>query len=355
MNGKKSETRKLSTTSTKQEMLEAYNAVLQELKEKEEAELKPEKKVEEKKAKEVLKVADALSPDGITREIGELRVELGKMLTHVSDSLSGEVEKLKKTREAVELKEKELQELFGVEKEAMTLAALIESQNRRRQEFDTKMASDKENLAEEIETTKAEWQDDRKAREAEAKELDAAEKKRRDRAREEFEYAFGREQKQLREALAEEKARVEKELETKKTDLESDLSRREAAIGEKEQELADLRKRVGSFGKELEETVTKAVQEVTGRLTLEAKNREELMKKEFEGERNVLKARIEAFDKTVKEQSDQIAKVSQQLERSYQKVEELAVKALETSSTAQSVASLQQMMTEQGRRQPQEK
>ena len=112
-------------TSTKQEMLEAYNAVLQELKEKEEAELKPETKVEEKKAKEVLKVADALSPDGITREIGELRVELGKMLTHVSDSLSGEVEKLKKIREAVELKEKELQELFGVEKEAMTLAGSL--------------------------------------------------------------------------------------------------------------------------------------------------------------------------------------------------------------------------------------
>ena len=57
----------------------------------------------------------------------------------------------------------------------------------------------------------------------------------------------------------------------------------------------------------------------------------------------------------LKEQSDQIAKLSQQLERSYQEVEEMAMKALETSSTAQSIASLQQMMAEQGRRQPQEK
>jgi phage-related minor tail protein len=107
--------------------------------------------------------------------------------------------------------------------------------------------------------------------------------------------------------------------------------------------------------KEMETAVTKAVKEATERLTLEGKNREELMKKEFEGERNVLKIRIESLEKTVKDQQDQIAKLSQQVDKSYQKVEEMAVKALETSSTAQSFAGLQQMLTEQGRRQPQDK
>ena len=48
MEGKK-EHRKLTLTSTKQEMLQAYNTLLKELDARQEGELKPEKKIEEKK------------------------------------------------------------------------------------------------------------------------------------------------------------------------------------------------------------------------------------------------------------------------------------------------------------------
>ena len=44
-------------TSTKQEMLDAYHAVLKQVQEKDAAELKPEKKLEEKKHQEAVQVA----------------------------------------------------------------------------------------------------------------------------------------------------------------------------------------------------------------------------------------------------------------------------------------------------------
>ena len=135
----------------------------------------------------------------------------------------------------------------------------------------------------------------------------------------------------------------------RKAELETELATRETAVAAKEQELAELQKKANMAPKEMETAVSKAVKEVTERLASEGKNREELMKKEFEGERNVLKSKIESLEATVKEQRDQITKLSQQLDKSYQKVEEMAVKALETSSAAQSVAGLQQMITEQGR------
>jgi len=80
-----------------------------------------------------------------------------------------------------------------------------------------------------------------------------------------------------------------------------------------------------------------------------------LVKKEFIGERNVLTTRIESLEKIAKEQSEQIAKLTQQLEKAYQQVQEIAVKTIEGSSTIKSFANLQQWISEQTRKGPQEK
>jgi len=126
-------------------------------------------------------------------------------------------------------------------------------------------------------------------------------------------------------------------------------------IAEKEEELNELRKKVSLFPKELETTVGKAVKEIAERLNLEAKNREELLKKEFIGEKNVLATRIESLEKTAKEQSAQIAGLTQFLEKANQKVQEIAVKALESSSAAKSFTNLQQLLNEQTKKPSQEK
>jgi hypothetical protein len=277
------------------------------------------------------------------------------MLTQISDKLDDEVSKFRKIEEAVRFKEKELEEFYGIEKSALSLAALIEAQNGKQQEFDAKMAADRERLTDEIESTRLHWAEEKQAREAGAKEWDAAEKKRRDREREEFDYGFKRDRKLAIEALEDQKARLEKEITTKRAQAEEELAAREKALAEKEGELQDLQKRAAGFPKELESTVTKAIKETTDRLTLEAKSREELLKKEFDGERNVLKTRVEAFDKTVKDQHEQIAKLSMQVEKAYQKIEDVAVKTIEGAANAQSLTNMQQLLSDQLRKQTQER
>ena len=137
--------------------------------------------------------------------------------------------------------------------------------------------------------------------------------------------------------------------------MERELVKREKAVAEREQELTELRNRVNAFPKEMEAAVNKSVKEITERLKGEAGGREELLRKEFDGERNVLNTRIDSAEKTVKEQGDQIAKLSLQMEKAYQKVQDIAVKAIEGSSNAKSLANLQQLLNEQMRKQPQEK
>lgn len=351
----KKETKKLSMSSTKQEMLEAYNALLRKLQEKREGELKPEKKLEEKKTVEAVRVAESLTVEGVAKEISNLKLDIGKMLSLITDRLEGEVNKFVAIRNAIVAKEKELQELYEIDRAASTLAALIEAQHEKRREFDSEMAKKKEELMGEIESTRSEWEKDQAEHEASVKERDAVEKKRQTREKEEFEYAFKKEQQQVKDRFEYEKAKLENDIKTKKEQAENELKVREVVIAEKEEELNDLRKRSGLFPKELETAVNRAIKETSDRLISEAKAKEELQKKGFEGERNVLNTRIEALDKTVTEQADRIAKLSQQLEAAYQKVQDIAIKTVEGSSSSKSLASLQQLLSEQTRKQQPEK
>lgn len=355
MEDKKIQPKKLTTANTKQEMLEAYHTVLKQLEAQKELDLKPEKKLEEKKAKEVIQVADSLSTEGIARETSTLKIETGKILAQISDRMEEEINKYKTIQNAVALKEKELQELYEIEKSAMTLAALVESQNQKRQAFEADMAVKKEELNQEIETSRAEWEKEKTDYEFMIKERDVAEKKRRDREKEEYDYAFKREQKLAKDKFEDEKAKLEKEGQLKKEQMEGELKLREKAIAEQEAELTDLRKKVAAFPKEMEAAINRAVKETTERLNLEAKNREELQKRESAGEKNVLTTRIESLEKTVKEQSERIARLNQQLEKAYQQVQDIAVKTIEGSSNAKALANLQQWMSEQMKNPSQEK
>jgi len=355
MEEKKFQPKKLSLSNTKQEMLEAYQTVLKQLETQREAEMKPEKKMEEKKAREVIQIAESLSTEGVAKEISNLKIEASKTLAHISDRLEEEVNKFRAIQNAISLKEKELQELYEIEKSAVTLAALIESQNQKRQEFESEMAEKKEALNQEIEALRTEREKEKKDYEEEKKERDTAEKKRRDREKEEYDYSFKREQKIAKDKFEDEKAKLEKEIQAKREQMESELKEREKVIAEHEEELNELRKKVSAVPKEMEAAVSKAIKETTERLNLEAKNREELMKKEFVGERNVFTSRIESLEKTVKEQSEQISKLTQHLEKAYQQVQDIAIKTIEGSSSIKSFANLQQWISEQTRKAPQEK
>ncbi len=347
--------KRLSEKNTKQEMLDAYQALVRQLEERRAAELRPERRLEEKQAQEAVTVATGLSPDVVERALGNLKADIGKSLAEVGERMAAEVTRFKAIQRAVESKERELQELYGIEKAAASLAALIEAQNQKRQEFEIELGRQKEELTREIETTRADWEKEKKSHEAEIREREALEKKAREREKEEFTYLFKRDQQMARDKLNDEKAGLEKEILAKRESMAKELAEREKAVAAQEKELAELKQKAAAFPKELESAVAKAVKEVTDRLTLESKNRDELLRKEFEGQRNVSVARIEALEKMAKDLSDQNGKLSKQLEIAYQKVQEIAEKAIEGSSQAKSLADLQKLLAEQSRKTPAEK
>ena len=342
---------RITMKNTKKEMLEAYDEILQQLKEKRAAELKPEEKIEEKKIEEAVEVTDSLSTEGIVQEVSTLKLEVGRLLGQLSDRLEEEVGKYRQVRQAVEAKQKELQEIYEIEKSALSLAALIEAQHQKRQQTEAELAARKEELTQEIETLRTEWGKEKQVHAAEIKERDGDERKRREREKEEYLYVFQREQQLAREQFEDERARLEREITYRREQMEKELADREKVVVEKETELNELRKQAGAFPKELQAAVSKAVKEAVQSVESEARNREELLTKEFDGERNVLNTRIESLEKTVTEQNEQITRLLQQVEKSYSQVQDIAIKAIEGTSHSQPLTNLQQLMAEQARKQ----
>src|SRR4030042_3130625 len=210
---------KVSEKSTKREILDAYNETLKKLEEKRRAELNPEQKVEEKRVRQVITEADGLSLDGVVQGIDQLKNELAKTLSMIMEKLEGEVSRYQTVRKAVEAQKKELEEIYEIQKAASSLRALIETQDRQRQEFEAEMGQSRET-----------WERERTAAEAGLKEKREQEEKQRKREKEEYEYQFKREQQAARDKLADEKAKLEKELKEKQETVEKTLSEREAVI-----------------------------------------------------------------------------------------------------------------------------
>lgn len=348
MTEKNLQPKRLSASNTKKEMLEAYNEVLNQLQQKREAELKPQERLEEKEVKQVVAAADALSTDGIVKEIGNLKSEMGKMLALLSDRLEEGVRTYDGIKKAVAVKESELQEIYEIQKAASSLAALIEAQEIKRQEFQVEMAAIKVELGREVQTMRGEWEKEKKLREAEAKEREAGEAKRREREKEEYRYAFTREQQLAKDQFEDEKVRLERDIQQTKERMEQELAERERTVAQREAEMNELRTKAAAFPKEMETAINAAAKDATTRVQLDGKNREELLRKEFDGERNVLTTRINSLDQMVKEQSEQIVRLSQQLEKAYGQVQDIAVRTVEGSSHSKSLGGL---MTDQTRKQ----
>ncbi len=333
-------TKKLSTTNTKQEMLDSYNDLLAQLEEKRESEATPEQKIVEKAVKQVVAVADGLTTDSILNTISGLKAEVGKVLTNLSDRLEQESGRYEAVKKAIIEKDKELAEIYEIQKAASSLSALIEAQNLKKEQFEADMAERKVALSGEIEETRLEWQKERAQRIADVKEQDAADAKKRAREKEEYDYNLQRERQTVKDAFEKEKAgfeeekeRLEREIVLRREQSDREFAEREQAISRQEEELAELRARVAAFPKELETTVAREVKQAVDKVQTEAKFKLELLQKEFEGERNVLESKIVSLDALVKDQSARILNLGEQVEKSYVQVQAIAVKAVEGSAS----------------------
>ena len=197
------------------------------------------------------------------------------------------MKKYQKIQEAIGVKNKELQEIYDIEKSAFALAALIELQKQKKFELDEEIDGLRKELEGRIEKTKFAWDKEQIEYDETLKERNVQEKKERERQKEEYTYAFEREKQLAENKFKDEVNKQTKELALKKEEFDKKIDEqdkaikeRETSVAEREKCLDDLQKEVDSFPKIMESAVSKAVEEITVRLKAEANKNEMLLKSE---------------------------------------------------------------------------
>lgn len=339
----------------RKEVAEAIASAKTQVDEQRDQQSSPELQARERAAASAVQAANELSVDAVVKSIAEIKLTVGRTLSELSDRLEDQVRSYRQISDAVGVKEKELAELFEIERSAATLLSVVQAQRVKQEQFEQEMADEKRELDAEIEKTRADWEAEKNQREADLKSADELEQQRQKRVRDEFNYTFAREQKTMKDQLADERARLEREIAEQKRAHDQTTAEREKLLAAREGELAGLAKRVENFPAELEASVKKAVEIETRQLKSDAMNKEELLKRDFAAERNVLAGRVSALEDALKERDNRIEKLLAQLEKAQALVHETALRSIEGASASRSLGELQQRLVESARKSGDEK
>lgn len=340
---------RLSTKSTKEEMLKAYNDLANRYQEKSEA--VSERQVEAKKTSDaaVVEKASKYTVESIIKGLAELNIYVGKALNDLSRELTSEAGKLSEIREAIATETTHLEELHDIQLAADTLALLIKEHAEKKAAFEAERESDESELSFQMAEKRAEWKKEQEAYAAVLKENEARLKKEREREKEEYEYNLTLARKKEKDNYEAARAAQMKALEEERAKQEQELSAREATVRTQEAELSELRAKVAAFPAELAASVERAEKEATAKTESRTKLEAQLLAKEVEGDRRVAQMKAGALEEVVAKQAAQIEALTKKLDEANAKVEEIAVKAIEGASNARALSTINEIAMEQAK------
>ncbi len=340
----------INMKNTKKEMLDAIATMQKDIEKKEESALNPEKIKEVKQKKEVIKLADKAAESDLGSQIYKLKQSINNELSSLSEKLEDEAKQYKNLQGAIKLKQEELEDIYGIEKETIGLATLLETQKSVKEEFDANIKSEKADfeaksdvekklLEETISQTKESWEKEKVAYLANLKEEKTQNEKDCKRNKEEYDYKIQREREIEQNNYADKIAKLDKEISEKNetfsktiAEKEDELKTREDTVEIREKTINDLEQKVNEFPVKLEREVLAAVKSAEKNLANLFNQEKIILEKGFEGEKNVYEAKISALESQVKEQAKLTEKLSSQQEKAYDKIQDIANKAVSSAS-----------------------
>ncbi len=322
----------VSVKNTKNEILDAYESALHQIKElKKQVNNKQEIKHEQEK-QEIIQNAALSSTQEIVKRLADLKLAIVDTIENLGNQLLDEHKKFMVLQQATAIKEKELQELFDIKANAESLSALLQAQKQKKEVFEKNMVAEQESFESAIQDKRAVWKKEQEEFESARKEQENLQKKLRQREEEEYAYRRDLERKKEQDQYEAKKQFIEKEITDKKAIFEKEFSEREAIILSKENELANLRAQVEEFPQKLRQTITDSENALAEKLKFTYDYEAKLAQKEVEGERKLHQQMINGLELKIAQQEQQIKELNDKSNFAGSQVQEIAVKAIEGAS-----------------------
>ena len=138
----------VTVKNTKNQILDAYNDLLQKLQVQRTEE--PKKVQEQKKKEELVGSAKLLSNEGIVKGIADLKVNLSSALDQLGDSYITEYKKFEELQQAINVEKQNLEDLYQLSANTDSLAVMLLAQKEKREQFEIEMNERKLVLTEKI-------------------------------------------------------------------------------------------------------------------------------------------------------------------------------------------------------------
>lgn len=321
---------RVSKKNTKDEILNAYEDLAQKVEGTVLPEIEKPDEVKIKEEEKILHRADNISTEKIYAKAAEFKAAISASISDLIEKLSAEAEKLSDLKRAIEVEKQKLEDTFQIKLKADTLLKLIKLHAQEETEFNEKMT-----------TQKIEWEETQKKHNEEAKQQEEDEKKKRTREEEEYEYNLKQQRKHQDEEDEDKRHQKEKVWLEKIAERERLLAEREKQIKATEDELDDLRKKVSDYPQQLDQASKKAYAEGQKDAVKQATVEKNLLQEQNAGERSVAKLKIEMLEKTIKNQSEEIALLKSRFDETSRQLKEIAVSAVNAGKPAETPSSLQ--------------
>lgn len=290
-----------STKNTKQEILDAYEKLTNELEHR-------DTNVVSQTPQKTFSQKTLPAPDEIIGKLSDVRIHVNKTLAQLTDTLVAESEKVQQLNTEKERIEKEIEEFHQITIHATTLKNLIELKEEERQKLEKTIAE-----------TRILWEAEQKQHLQQDKE--SQQEKTKQCQREEDEYQYNIKTKRQKEEDAYNKQKQSKE---------EELLKREEAVKAKEQEFQQLQKQVIDLQKQLETESIRIRKETADQVSKDLEVRYKLERKEIEGQQNLSKLIIDNLQKTIKAHEDEIKDLKLQLQKAMQQIKDIAVSVIDS-------------------------
>lgn len=146
--------KKITERDTKATILKALREAEKKIAELEKGKLDAAKEAKKKKEAEITNKADQLMEGNIEGKITDLSKSVVQLLTKIDSDLKEQTKNLQTVKEAIAIKEAELKELFDIEKQAHTLAGLVNAHQELKLSQEKELAEEKEKATNELEEIK---------------------------------------------------------------------------------------------------------------------------------------------------------------------------------------------------------
>lgn len=317
-------------TSTKNEILKAYNELMKKYQEEKTVDRKADKKREEET--QTVERAMALTNDSIVNGIANLKLSVGKYFDEIGEKLVAESKILEDVRQAVEIEKRTLAEIHEISVNADSLAVLLRAQEEEKAGFEEEMGKEREEFEDEMAQKRSAWKKEQEETTLAVKEWKARQEKERKQEEEEYLYNLNKKRKLEEDAYLARKVSLEKEMTEKKQSFEKEIAERQKAILEREKEFQELKIEAEAFPKEIEKTIVATEKRVRESIEITYKHQADLLAREMDGERKLSQQNIASLEAKIREKDELVKQMTQKVNDSGKQVQDIALKAIEGAS-----------------------